>query len=306
MNFDLLLEWASERAEGSWQQLRDAHEWIATAYPDSASWRPTAGYAARRLSTLGHLEVDWQHGRWAVSPPLLTILPSAGAHALLTGARTRALMDRLVDAADDPRLYLTPCAQHLAPTAMLIACEDETDIESLAERIGIGYEFSVSERISELLPILDSYLALASAMPAPRGYGVSQLDLDQLEWADAETDRNPGLYRYDAYGRPTFRLVVSDHEIYEVDWAIGAWAALSRWGENKLAYRAEAVNGTLIVPAGAPLPTLHARAAALCSGLAPRRSNGGDWYRNVPPLVGERIARSLDQTLVDVAPAPRM
>lgn len=299
MNFDLLIEWASERGEGSWQQLRDAHEWIATAYPTNTSWRPTAGYAARRLATLGHLEVDWHHGRWAVSPPLLTILPSAGAHALLTGARTRALMDRLTNATDDPRLYLTPCAQRLAPTAILIACEDETDIESLAERLGIGYEFSVSDRLSELLPELDSYLALASAMPAPRGYGVAQLDLHRLDWADAESDRAPGLYRYDAHGRPAFRLLDGD-EIYAVDWAIGAWAALSRWGENKLLYREEAVNGTLVAPVGAPLPTLHARAAALCSGLTPGRSGGDDWYRNVPRRVAERIARSLDQTLIEI------
>jgi len=300
MSVDLLLEWASEVAEGSWQQLRDAHEWIATAYPlSSASWRPTPGMTARRLTTLGHLEIDWQHGRWAVAPPLLTILPSAGAHALLTGARTRALTDELADATDDdPALFVTRCSQRLAPTAILIACKDETHIESLAEMMGIGYEFSVSDRLSALLPSLDSYLALASTTPAPSGYGVEQLNLQSLRWADAESDRSPGLCRYDHYGRPTYRLVTED-ETYNVDWAIGAWSALSRWGENKLQYRRDAVNGTLIAPVGAPLPTLHARAAALCSGLAPGRINGADWYRNVPRHVAERIARALDQTLVD-------
>ncbi|MGI9098479.1 MAG: hypothetical protein ACR2H2_08315 [Solirubrobacteraceae bacterium] len=298
MTADLLLHWASERGEGSWQQLRDAHEWIATAYPlSSASWRPTPGMTARRLTTLGHVEIDWQHGRWAVAPPLLTILPSAGAHALLTGARTRALINQLTDAADDPSLFVTTCPQRHAPTAILIACEDETHIESLAEELGIGYEFSVSDRLSELLPTLDSYLALASTTPAPRGYGVAQLDLQSLRWDDAESDREPGLYRYDQHGRPAYRLV-SEQQTYDVDWGIGAWAALSRWGENKLQYRKDAVNGTLVAPIGAPLPTLHARAAALCSGLAPARSSGADWYRNVPRHVAERIARSLDQTLV--------
>ena len=222
MNADLLLEWASERGEGSWQQLRDAHDWIAAAYPSSAAWRPTPGFTARRLTTLGHLEIDWQRGIWSVAPPLLTILPAAGAHALLTGARTRALMDRLADETDDDsHLFVNECTQRHAPNAILIACEDETNIESLAERLGIGYEFSVSHRLSDLLPELDSYLALAPTTPAPSGYGVAQLDLDRLTWADAEADRDPGLYRYDAFGRPTFRLVSGD-QVYGVDWAIGA------------------------------------------------------------------------------------
>jgi hypothetical protein len=299
MNNDLLLEWASERGAGSWQQLRDAHEWILNAYPGNESWRPSAGFSARVLTTLGHIEIDWQHDCWTATPPLLTILPSAGAHALLTGARTRLLTDRLSEAVtDDPDLFVSPFRQRLAPTAILIACEDETNIEALAAILEIGYEVSVSERLSNLLPELDSYLALATAMPAPRGYGVSRLDLSTLEWLDTESDREPGLYGYDAYGRPTYRLVAEGEKIFEVDLAIGVWAALSRWGENRLSYRLDAVNGTLVVPSGAPLPTLHARTAALCSGLAPGRTSGSLWYRNVPRHVAERIARALDQTLV--------
>jgi hypothetical protein len=189
--------------------------------------------------------------------------------------------------------------QRFAPSAILIACEDETNIEHLAERLQIDYEFSVSDRLSELLPELDSYLALASAPRAPRGYGVARLELTTLEWVDAEHDRAVGLYRYDAYGRPTYRLVAGQDETYKVDLAIGAWVALSRWGENKLRYVEDDVNGTLAVPVATPLPTLHARAAALCSGLAPGRIGHALWYRNVPRRVAERIARSLDQTLLD-------
>lgn len=65
-------------------------------------------------------------------------------------------------------------------------------------------------------------------MPAPRGYGVARLDLRRLEWMDAEADRDAGLYRYDAVESPAFRLLDGD-AVYAVGWAIGAWAALSRW-----------------------------------------------------------------------------
>jgi hypothetical protein len=298
MNNDLLLEWASERGSGSWQQFRDAQEWILNA-ESGDSWRPTPGFSARLLSTLGHIEVDWRGAKWAVAPPLLTLLPAAGAHALLTGARTRALMERLREVSDVPSLYVSPLRQRMAPTALLIACEDETNIEALAGALGIDYEYSVSERLSHLLPELDSYLGLAVSMPAASGYGVTRLDVGDLSWIDVESDRSPGLYCYDAYGRPIYRLVVGSEEIYDVDLAMGVWAALSRWGENRLRYREDVVNGTLVVPLGAPLPTLHARTAALCSGLAPSRVGGELWYRNVPYATAGRIARSLDQTLVE-------
>jgi hypothetical protein len=136
-------------------------------------------------------------------------------------------------------------------------------------------------------------------MPAANGYGVTRFGVDDLNWADVESDRSPGLYCYDAYGRPAYRLIVDSDQVYDVDLATGVWAALSRWGENRVRYREDAVNGTLVVPLGAPLPTLQARTAALCSGLAPSRASGGLWYRNVPNTIARRIARSLDQSLLD-------
>src|SRR5438876_70322 len=127
MSHDLLLEWASERGSGSWQQFRDAHEWLLEDAPAS-QWRPTPGWSARMLSTLGHIEIDWQAGVWAASAPVLTLLPSAGGHALLTGGRTRALRDRLGPAVWDEAsdVYLHEHPQRNAPTALLIAAEDES------------------------------------------------------------------------------------------------------------------------------------------------------------------------------------
>jgi hypothetical protein len=294
---DLLLEWASERGSGSWEQFRRAHEWLFPAQTRPA-WM-TPGFTSRMLATLGHLEIDWQARRWSAAPPVLTLLPSAGAHALLTGGRTRALTDTLEAALEEHQdLYgLPPHPQELAPSAVMIACEDETHGEQLAAELGIRYEYSVSERLSEMLPALDDYLALTTSTPAAKGYGVASFNVQSLSWEDAESDARPGLYRYDVYGAPVFRLVDRDDRFYDVDLPVGVYAALSRWGANQLHYLCESVNGTLIVPLGAPLPTLQARAAALCSGIAPARRGRTLAYRNVPQLIAERIARSLDQTL---------
>lgn len=298
MSHDLLLEWASERGDGSWQQFRDAHEWLFEGGTTSG-WRPTPGSSARILTTLGHIEVDWEAGIWAVSAPVLTLLPSAGAHALLTGGRTRALNDRLVPAVweEASDVYLVEYSQRGAPTALLVAGEDESAIEALAERLDVPYEFSVSDRLSRLLPALDSYLALSRSTPVVAGYGVTRFDVVNLEWASVEADRDPAFYRYDVVGRPAFRLLDNDGSFYDLDMAMGIYAALSRWGENVVRYHADSINGMLVVPVGAPLPTLQARTAALCSGLAPSREGRTLAYWNVPGTVAERIARSLDQTL---------
>src|SRR5579859_7061796 len=131
MNYDLLLEWASERGDGTWQQLRDAHEWLDDR-TSTRGWWPMPGWSARMLSTLGHIEIDWTAGVWAASAPVLTLLPSAGAHALLTGGRTRTLVQRLRpaiwDEAED--VFLIEHAQQHAPTALLVAGENEEAIEA--------------------------------------------------------------------------------------------------------------------------------------------------------------------------------
>lgn len=300
MSHDLLLEWTSECGEGSWQRFRDAHEWLFEG-ATSTTWRPTPSFSARTLSMLGHLEIDWQAGAWASCAPVLTLLPSAGAHALLTGGRTRALHDLLEDIIwdeDAEDFYLHEQPQRDAPTALLISGKDESAIEGLAGQLNIPYELSVSERLSRALPTLDSYLALSRSTPAAKGYGVEHFDLQTLTWASSDSDREPGLYRYDVVGPPTFRLLDDDGCFYDLDLATGIYAALSRWGENVLRYQAESVNGTLVVPIGAPLPTLQARAAALCSGLAPPRRARALTYWNVPLETAELIARSLDQTLL--------
>lgn len=119
-----------------------------------------------------------------------------------------------------------------------------------------------------------------------------------LRWAPVESDREPGLYEYDVVGRPAFRLLDRDGAVYAPDMVTGIYAALSRWGTNVLRYAPDSVNGTLRAPLRAPLPTLQARAAALCSGLAPLPQDDELAYWNVPRPIAERIARSVDQSLI--------
>ncbi|HEU5252056.1 MAG TPA: hypothetical protein VFU16_01855 [Solirubrobacterales bacterium] len=295
---DLLLEWASERGFGSWAQFREAYAWLERE-SEMAPWE-TASLVARQMSALGHIEVDWRRRSWAAAPPVLTLLPSAGAHALLTGGRTRELCDRLAMAlADRDDLYgLDPVEQPLAPSAILIACEDERAMRKLASALGIESAYSVSSQLAEILPPLRAYLDLAGSTPAPRGYGVQALDLADLSWRDVEEDREPGLYRYQAPDGRRFRLVEATGSVFDVDLAIGAFAALAIAGETgRLKWFRASLNGELQVPLRTPLPTLHARALALCSGFAPERHGRSLVYLNVPEKVARAVAGSLAQDL---------
>jgi hypothetical protein len=300
VSHELLLEWVSERGSGSWELFKDAHAWLFGAAATEGDKMPPSR-TMQALLMLGHLEMDWSARGWAAAPPVLTLLPSAGARALLTGSRTRALVraleqEALDDAAIDAITARYP--QEAAPDAFFIGASDERDIERLAAELGVAYEFSVSERLSQLLPSLDSYLACATEASPPRGYGIDRYNHITLRFSEAETDHEAGLYRYDVYGRPQFRLRSSE-ELRAVDMSIGIYAELRQRGTNCLEYDRAEINGTLSVPVNAPLPVLHSRAAALCSGLMPSldRSRWRLRYMNVPRPVAQRIARTLDQQL---------
>lgn len=297
MSNDLLLEWVSERGDGSWAQFRRAHEWLF-----EGSQNPnyvTPGFTAGLLSMLGHIEVDWVAERWAACPPVLTLLPSAGAHALLTGGRTRALMaDFNRELSEDMNFYpLEPHKQRFAPSAVLVPCESSADVQALAQRLGIAFEHSVSSRLAELLAPLDRYLNLSLSAAPARGYGFRVFDAHTLAWRDDVSDDTPGLYQYETHVGFAYMLQDDDGSTYKVDKAVGIYTALSRWGENRLRWFRKSVNGELVVPLRAPLPVLHARVAALCSGLAPEQRKDVLAYVNVPRTVAERMAHTLGQSL---------
>jgi hypothetical protein len=295
--YELLLQWASERGFGTWSQFRDAHDWLFNAGQQEGK-QTKATTTIHGFSVLGHLEIDWDNGTWAVAPSALTILPNAGAHAVLTGARSPHMVQAFTTATSDEDLYSESHVQNWGPNALFVAARDEVAVEALARRLGIAYELCVSERLAAMLPTLDSYLALCVSTPGARGYGVERLDPRLLIFGRAETDSGPGLYRYDLWGRPEFRFVADDGVYYKVDLALGVHAELRRCGKPEIRYTPDSVNGTLKVPFRAQLPALHARAAVLCSGLMPRLDNWKWHYPNVPLEAANAIAVAVGQALI--------
>lgn len=296
---DLLLHWASERGRGAWGDFREVHDWLFNAGKTEA--QPVkATTSIHSLSMLGHLEIDWESGQWSAAPASLTILPFAGAHAVLAGSRTRRTAEEFARRAmrEEVDLYLDVRRQEWGPATFFVAAASDKGVQALAQALEINYEVCVSERLAQLLPPLDDYLSLAKSTPAAQGYGVERFDQSWMSFRRCESDDSPGLYRYDTWGRPELRFF-DGSTYFRVDRALGTYAELRRTSENVLRYQADSVNGTLLVPFRAQLPALHARVAVLCSGLMPPLDRD-EWvwhYRNVPRDIAETIASTLGQQL---------
>ena len=299
MSFDRLLDWVSESGSGSWEAFKLSHEWLRRA----GFWHLQTGPsgAARTLATLAHMEVDWLNRSWAAAPAILTILPEAGAHALLCGSRTKELTRRLKYAVGETNRDIWPHAfeQQAAPRALFFQIASETVAQQLADDLGVRYEYSISARIAGLLPPLDSYLQIAVARPAPSGAEAEVFDVAQLTWGPAQRTDRPGAYRYKVYGAPEYRYITKGGSIHRMDRDLSIHAVLRDAGRKVLRWHAQQVNGDLYVAQGADLPLLHARAAALCTGLAPSFDSHARARRfmNVPLSIAETIARSLGQAL---------
>jgi hypothetical protein len=298
VSHELLLTWLSERAEGTLKQFRVSHDWLLNR---NATGRVSPEVTAHALSMSGHLEVNWRGGRWCISPPVLTILPDAGAYALLVGARTRKFMEKLEAETHEEVTMGIDWHRHAqwdAPDAVFLATEDETEIERLAERLGISYEFSVSDRISRMLPTLEDALRLTKSTPGATGYGVERFDSHTLSWRPEMTMLSAGLYRIDFPGHYEYRFG-DGSTFFAPDRQTGIYLELARTGRSVLSFKRQERNGTLVVPTATPLPILHARCAVLCSGLSPTPSqmDGVRRFVNVPEETAIRIANSLNQAL---------
>src|SRR4051794_7531108 len=260
--------------------------------------------------------MSWEDGgAWSVAPSVLTMLPSSGGRALLTGARSRVLyrpgtadeeqQGAIADLAEELDIWIDDIVQHDGPTSVLIACNRPEDAERLAEHCGIAFTYSVSDQLSAMLPPLAAYTSLWRPGTLPQGFPVERFSPHDLKWQEHPGDEpgEPGLYRAKTYSEHVHVLLTPtraqvraarEHAVFEVL----RWDQLSVIGYDQQRHE-------LWVPVQSRLPLQHERAAVLCSGQLPRFSRRGGQngvlYVNVQPPVAQRIAASLAQELEPLA-----
>jgi hypothetical protein len=294
----LLLAYLSELGSGSWTKFRAA---LDTAAGEEGERMPSV--RARALADLGHAEFAFYGDlRWAVCPSALAWLPRREEPtAVLCGARTERLVDRLRERAAEATLKLEERDQPggEGPVSLFFKTADREALEELARLDGLDVQYNAAGLLAGCLPSLDGYARLHREVPGPSGYEIEAFDPARLCWSEVPEATGDGLYRYKYY-RPEYRLRTGGRDL-KVSRETGIYLLLSQERRRVLHY--DPARRELVVPAAAPLPDLHARAATLCSGLLPafERRDGLPCrlYGEVPAGIALAIIEKLDQDSED-------
>ncbi|MFI7067878.1 hypothetical protein ACIBL3_43270 [Kribbella sp. NPDC050124] len=300
MDADLLLTWISEVCSGDVRDLRQRVAWAARAADRSPKPYET-GRWLRDISALGHAEIDWQGGTWAVAPAVATVLPATGGTAVLAGSRRVGLIDRLAE-------IVSVHVEHSAirhdgplpvPSAVFVQADSLGELRSSLEESGVEYVGCAARSIAMGL----RQIALgAPAAPPARGDAAEHLS----SWAEgvrfySGMPSGDGLCRTSVYGRPSYRYR-SNGTWYHTDHATGILLDRADRRINVFRWRLERVAdgeeiGTVFIDQGAPLPPLQARALVLCSGLPTQFGDVARTaiYRNVPRDIAVLVAKSIRQ-----------
>ena len=315
---DILLFTLSAWRQTSWPQFKRCFDEIQRKRPASGRHDMTenaSGHrwrALRDLSALGHIDLQInESGMWVfAAPPVLAALPGFGnPTAVLCGGRSPSLIRELETAAAATGLELTidsqSAASPYAPARVEVQANDSAGIHSLAHDVDISYLDVPPARL----------LARVSVSLAEHQRQLTWSNEPELNWRreDFDTDRlqfqPPGKalrqQRLSRYQNPTTSIwhyrLWQGNEFAEVvlDW--GRYAILSSTSRRVLEYFPE--RRKAIVPYGAPLPTLLARAFGLCSGYCPTETEVAQTkllgrcqeFHGVPPSIFNSVANKLDK-----------
>ncbi len=316
MNYEMLLQWVSERGDGSLTAFRQAHDWLAQAEPDRGHWT----WALQSLQSLGHVEVDWEARRWEVAPSTIATIVGGGGYALLCGARPRWFVRRLDCLDSDPDLaHLAdsivlerPVPQDHGPSLQLVTLDEEREAAEICEALGVQYSPFAADQLLHLLPRL-TYLVHAGrriqpGLPGgvlPTRMGVGEPGRPLFEDMHDPDHLTAGAYRMALFDTRRYFYVHGTDEVFEAGRGEVIYMELRRRGQQVL--RWDETDLSLLVPSRFRLPQLYERAAVLRTGLLPgtepdTRSHALFFrYRNVDRAFAEFLADLLGQELAVVA-----
>lgn len=302
---DLLLGWMSERRRGTIPDLRARIAWLARTTD-----LDLADHAVNRwlqdASSVGHCELDWSTGRWSVGPPVVARLPLADGLAVLVGSRRPGFIEALEAADIYFDLAHAPPAPGVMPQPSTIFVPYDTlgDLEAAAFALGSTYVGCAAESIARSLPAAPNLQA--TAPPAYDSPLERLASTDPPTWSSADSPGLPlpsGLYREEVRGRWRYTVHSTAHGWFACDRATGVYSELARLRQTVIRWRPESTDRSLVgfvfVDQVAPLPTLHSRVLALCSGFAPRIGAAAETiiYDNVPREIAAVVAASLGQII---------
>jgi hypothetical protein len=233
---------------------------------------------------------------------VLTTIPRLPGRLLLTGARPSGLLARLAELATDSELDVdvsrAPAHQYGAGPATAFVDGDPADAEVLCERAGITFAPTACAQIAAVLPQVRLDTSTVAHTPDER-FPHARLDPHSFlpRWDLPADRRDPGLWLYRYPGPVHLVLVTEDGPRLVLDRDYGPYL-MDRPPDADPVIEYQPAHSLLVVNAAAPLPRLHARAAALCSGRVPVRHHlapgiAFDNYLNVDSSTATQILSTL-------------
>jgi hypothetical protein len=305
-----LLLWLSARKHGSWPQFRDA---VATL--DLAAGGDETGDGMQlslhqriklNLERLGHVEFDTagcEEG-WRTVPPAMALSQTGGrAIAVLCGARTPALLEKLDQAAYGLALERAP--QPDCPDVIRICADESGELTGCAARAGLRCQAEAPAALLSHLPPVDS-LRGWKAVPLPamgKNWEVKQFQIDrkQMKWngitiQEANASSGLALFCFTRFQVPHYFLREGSATL-KLSGAAGKYYVLYRRQKRVLKYDSRLQR--LTMPAIFRPPLLTERALILCSGFPPSVDTCGRrpmlTYHDIPEDIAGLAAAVLRQ-----------
>ena len=322
-SYDRLLFVLSGRGKMSWRSFKQAFDTLLPLSGDEPSGQRTLVpkwallNCVRMLESMGHCDFDFDQGHAVfVAPPLLARLPRAGqVVAVLTGARTPSLVERLRVAAKTSRVRVRAVAPPKdtvgIPSSIFVESASEARIRELATGIGVRFPPEPPAwQFAQFAGSVKQYLGSLNWVPTnPPDWSQAGYDPIRLRFVGlCENGFRLRLSRHEVHGRWTYALWRNGcRATANLDWARHAIA--SQLSQQLVAYDPAAqVFG---VPSATPIPKPLSRALGLCSGYPPTRTSSPglavdigterrvfDFFRGVPMAIAELVAAKLGQEFI--------
>jgi hypothetical protein len=280
---DSLLLLLSAKEQGSWQQFRSAVEELHVPDPadetddleatsDGEASFPIYRVLQSSLSALVHVSFR-EDNAWRVIPPALAVShhEPSGVQAVLCGARTPAVVERLYRFADHG-IELEDAELPDMPRKISVKANSYSLLKRAAETEGFYLQDAApASLLLALRPVGDIKHWPRVAPPSNPGWSVSRFAIDTLSWRAQDDAGRPGqlsLLRYTKRFERTLYFLVRGTLAYRVEVQLGKYLLLHSYRRRVLRYDEE--NRTLSVPLTYRPPRLVERALVLCSGQLPR------------------------------------
>ena len=294
MRWNPVLHWMAHVGAGSWAAFKRA---LTSLAHDDVDVAAAARTLRTRFSDLGFAEffVDGTE-RWRSFAPLLAASPHQPGEAILTGARTENLVERLRDASDRFGCQTF----EVVVDGFTSVKVHGTRLRETAALAKIAFEEDIGRRLARDLVPLDKIIQDARPRPTPRSWSVRSFDFERMQWVDAELPATV-VERTSPYGERIYFVHPPEGEpfalpkreaIYAAAWVCADARERRGGGIPIIEYRPS--QNELVTFATAPLPEPCARAACLAGGRASIVRDRFIVYERVPPVLASVILVSMN------------